>query len=222
MCRYSTFSTKNQTPRSDSANLEPSELIFCPQFLEPRYCGAKRGSSKLTDACPSCADGCSGVWDHWKSSTSRVLGGNWYSTAAEADCDDPAAPGCGWRVREHLKTVNATCANDNLISAVEKRGAACFKNGACPMLGDGSAYNRSTNCWVQCFFSAVIGPTPALPAGAVPWTPLPAMASADLTGSHGRVCHYSLSSHLHPHVVNHSYRAITVYICEHAPMEVGT
>ena len=27
---------QNQTPRSDSANLEPSETIFCPQILEPR------------------------------------------------------------------------------------------------------------------------------------------------------------------------------------------
>ena len=28
---------QNRTPRSDSANLEPSESIFCPQILEPRY-----------------------------------------------------------------------------------------------------------------------------------------------------------------------------------------
>ena len=27
---------QNQTPRSDSANLEPSEPIFCPHILEPR------------------------------------------------------------------------------------------------------------------------------------------------------------------------------------------
>ena len=37
MCRYCAFSTKNQTPRSDSANLEPSEPIFYPQILEPRF-----------------------------------------------------------------------------------------------------------------------------------------------------------------------------------------
>ena len=28
---------ENQTPRSDSANLEPSEPIFCPEILEPRW-----------------------------------------------------------------------------------------------------------------------------------------------------------------------------------------
>ena len=33
MCRYSTFFNENQTPRSDSVNLEPSEPIFCPQIL---------------------------------------------------------------------------------------------------------------------------------------------------------------------------------------------
>jgi hypothetical protein len=47
-------------------------------------------------------------------------------------------------------------------------------------LGDGS-YDRSTNCWVKCFFSAVLGPTPHLNASDVPWTPLPAMTSAELT-----------------------------------------
>ena len=30
---------QNRTPRSDSANLEPSDPIFCPQILEPRYTG---------------------------------------------------------------------------------------------------------------------------------------------------------------------------------------
>ena len=32
---------QNQTPRSDSANLEPSEAIFCPQILEPRRACAR-------------------------------------------------------------------------------------------------------------------------------------------------------------------------------------
>ena len=136
--------------------------IFGAEPIPARYCGADRSDgSKLTEACPSCADGCSGVWDHWKSSTARVLGGNWYSTADEGDCDDPAAPGCGWRVLQHIKTVNATCANNNLIAAVETRGKKCFINGGCPKLSDGSgAYDRSTNCWVECFFSAVLGPAP--------------------------------------------------------------
>ena len=168
-----------------------------------------RSDSNLSEACPSCADGCSGIWDHWKSSAARVLGGNWFSTysvafcdiyakqststgeivfidmhgagtAQEGNCDDPSAPGCSWRALEHLKTVNASCANDNLIATVENRGAECFSNGACQKLSDGS-YNRSTNCWVKCFFSAVLGPTPHLNASMVPWKPLPAMTSEELT-----------------------------------------
>lgn len=155
--------------------------IFGAEPIDTRYCGARRSKSNLSEACPACADGCSGVWDHWKSSAARVLGGNWFSTAQEGNCNDPTAPGCGWRALEHVKTVNATCANDNLITAVEYRGAECFKNGACQKLGD-SNYNRSTNCWVKCFFSTVLGPTPHLNASSLPWTPLPAMTSEELTG----------------------------------------
>ena len=36
VCRYCTFSTKTKQPRSDSANLEPPEPIFCPHIREPR------------------------------------------------------------------------------------------------------------------------------------------------------------------------------------------
>lgn len=154
--------------------------IFGVEPIDARYCGARRSDSNLSEACPSCADGCSGIWDHWKSSTARVLGGRWFSTAQEGDCDDPVAPGCGWRVLEHVKTVNATCANKNLIATVEHRGEECFVNGACPKLNDMS-YNRSTNCWVKCFFSAILGPTPHLNASTVPWNPLPAMTAEELT-----------------------------------------
>ena len=173
-----------------------STKVSCAKFgVEPvdlRYCGASRAGSNLSEACPSCADGCSGVWDHWKSSTARVLGGFWYSTAAEGNCDSPSAVGCGWRVLEHIKTVNASCANDNLIALVEKRGAECFANGGCPKLaGSATEYNRSTNCWVECFFSSVLGPTPHLPASTVPWTPLP--------GEHDRL-HTSLLAGLRVHI----------------------
>ena len=48
---------QNQTPHSDSANLEPSEPILCPQILEPRRVPAAGGWPSLvarnisTDGC---------------------------------------------------------------------------------------------------------------------------------------------------------------------------
>ena len=54
------FSTKTKHPRSDSANLEPSAPIFCPQILEPRYVGffsynAYEGPAR--PVCRTCTDG---------------------------------------------------------------------------------------------------------------------------------------------------------------------
>ena len=50
-CAYCACSTKNQTPRFDSANLEISDPIFYPQILEPRC------RCFLRSKCPS-----SGLW----------------------------------------------------------------------------------------------------------------------------------------------------------------
>ena len=59
---------QNQTPRSDSANLEPSEIIFCPQILEPRWetggppmMSALNHVSRHPSTSPWSHDGSSGV-----------------------------------------------------------------------------------------------------------------------------------------------------------------
>ena len=41
---------RNQTPRSDSVNLEPSEPIFCPQIMGPRHCPTRELAGDMWDA----------------------------------------------------------------------------------------------------------------------------------------------------------------------------
>jgi hypothetical protein len=85
------------------------------------------GKADIQVRYPTCADGCNYPNDQWKSDLSKMLGGLWYSTPAEAECGNPAAKGeCRWAQRAVEKTVNASCANGKVMAAVQTRGAHCF------------------------------------------------------------------------------------------------
>eukprot|EP00935_MAST-01C_sp_MAST-1C-sp1_P000174 g174.t1 len=114
-----------------------------------RYCGPINQSSGL---CIQCADECDGPWSHWKSEVSR-LGGEWYSTTSDGDCSNPSASKCSWLVTKKKKTINATCANNKIHEAVEKKGKECFSKCAQPT-------NSTSDCWILCFVETVLGRNP--------------------------------------------------------------
>jgi len=149
-----------RTPVTEAANCSALVLKYACRTPTPcnvtgklevstRYCGS---TDNTTGLCNGCADDCGGIWDHWKSEISQ-LGGIWYSTTREGNCADPAAPSCAWRVAKELKTVNATCANENVHKLVQKKGEACFNK--CPQ-----PTNSSTDCWILCFFETVLARNP--------------------------------------------------------------
>jgi hypothetical protein len=91
------------------------------------------------------------VQDWWKYNASQLVGGLWYSTQAGGKCADaraePAAAGdsCTWRVVQTIKTINATCANDALFTAVRGKDPACFARcGA-------DDFNVTSDCFLECF-----------------------------------------------------------------------
>ena len=115
---------------------------------------------------PDCADGCrSPTSDLWKSDVSLSLGGIWYSTTAEADCDNRATEACMWRQRETVKTANASCVNSRLLAAVEAHddagagGAGCFAR-----CSPADRANRTSTCWTVCAFQNIIGRSRSFPA----------------------------------------------------------
>jgi hypothetical protein len=74
---------------------------------------------------------------------SQLLGGSWYSTQQGGQCG--VDKGCSWRVVEVVKTVNASCVDSNIFSAVRARNERCFQ-------GCGAdAYDISSDCWITCF-----------------------------------------------------------------------
>lgn len=147
-----------QDPRPKAANCSAFDLEYLCQ--PPKNCAA---TGKLTvfsrycdstddqGLCIKCADGCGGIWSHWKSQVS-LLGGLWYSTPKEGNCEDPNQH-CAWKVLQNVKTVNASCANNNLHVAVEKKGHGCFSQCAQPR-------NVTSDCWILCFIETTLGRDP--------------------------------------------------------------
>lgn len=164
-------------PRPEAANCSIDEATWVCQSapkscavtgkltVDSRYCGTVDSSG----LCSICADGCEGVWSRWKSQVS-VLGGLWYSTAKEGDCSNPSSS-CAWKVLLKEKTVNATCANNNVHAAVEDQGKACFSQCSQPT-------NTTSDCWILCFVETVLGRDP-LNMSRIVGTP---MTASQLTG----------------------------------------
>eukprot|EP01046_Picozoa_sp_COSAG06_P041077 COSAG06_NODE_5053_length_3759_cov_2.454645_2_plen_221_part_00 len=88
-------------------------------------------------------------WCAWKFNTSKLMGGFWYSTLSEGDCDHVSGP-CSWRIKEVVKTVNASCVNGFLHKAVETTGSQCFAG-----CGTNST-NVDSDCWVECFYRTIL------------------------------------------------------------------
>lgn len=88
-------------------------------------------------------------WDWWKYNVSKIVGGTWYSTQASGHCGRPNASECQWRVVAERKTVNASCTNANLLSAVQSANPSCFSGCSDPK-------NITTDCFITCVYNTVI------------------------------------------------------------------
>ena len=82
------------------------------------------------------------AWDYWNYNAATRLGqtgqGAWYSL-------DAASEGRFWRNATIIKTINKRCQARAMERLVQTTGAPCFAK--CPQPA-----NRSSLCWVQCFF----------------------------------------------------------------------
>ena len=87
-------------------------------------------------------------WDLWKFKSSKLIGGNWYSTQKGGDCDLTEGE-CKWRVVSTLKTLNASCVNHKIEQVVINE-ATCFGNKLCPV------DNRTSDCWADCFYGTLL------------------------------------------------------------------
>lgn len=102
------------------------------------------------------------TWHHasplWSKITAlaRTLNGSWYSTLRGGECRPGQRVGegsdpCWWRLVELERRVNETCVSSNVVAAVLKHGgSSCLSS--CPQPS-----NRSSACWINCFFDAVVG-----------------------------------------------------------------
>ena len=67
-----------------------------------------------------------------------------------------AGSNCTWRLAEPVKKVWKNCSDAAINSYVEKKDPKCFK--ACAAATASGKPNRTSPCYVGCFFDAVLGP----------------------------------------------------------------
>lgn len=114
----------------------------CGQGLLP---GRKEDCQMAPRPVPVLADA---QWDYWNWNLAARLGdaagGMWYSLLSKDK-------GRFWREARVVKAVNARCHARRVDMAVAKSGSGCFSG--CPLPA-----NRSSECWIGCFFDTVLGP----------------------------------------------------------------
>lgn len=90
------------------------------------------------------------------------VGGLWYSTPKAGLCGenvsmvDSSSPEgfnssatCTWRIKQEVRTVNASCANAAVERFVQAQNVTCFDGCAQP-------YNTTSECWIECFFDTAL------------------------------------------------------------------
>jgi len=87
--------------------------------------------------------------------TGQGIPGHWYSTPAAGQCG-VAGSNCTWRLVEPVKKVWKNCSDAAINSYVELTEPKCFN--ACAAATPSGKLNRTSSCYVGCFFDAVLGP----------------------------------------------------------------
>ena len=129
------------------------------------------GRAEINQRYRTCADGCGGINDQWKSDLSKTLGGLWFSTTAQGNCDGGATmQRCAWRVAAVQKTVNASCVNGHALKAVEQYNGgggvgsnAAIANSCFARCSPQDMHNRTSDCYTVCFFETVLGKSVSFP-----------------------------------------------------------
>lgn len=134
-------------------NSKALQAAGCNKFSEYEWCP---NPYKCSAKAP--------VYTCWRENIPRKTGGMWYSTLAEGQCKPPASnQNCGWQVLS-ATTVKETCVKDMLITRVEAASPSCFHG--CGLR------NISSDCWIGCFFDAILGPN-ARNSSTAPLTGIP-------------------------------------------------
>ena len=140
-------------PNATASFCDPASMVRCGSSV-----GLANISAKLNVEGKTCSD----AFDCWKINMARKVGNDalWFSTTRDGWCGEGGGrrpPGCTWRVAQVVKRVSQNCSHDRAFAAVEAQDkAGCFRG--CPRAHHGAHRNVSDPCWIDCFFSTVLGP----------------------------------------------------------------
>lgn len=186
-----------QTDRHSTKNCTDGEYVCdCGGYTDHTPCGASVGFQNLTETHAKwggCNDryGTPQEWQCWQGNVVKKTtnlnetswqGGLWYSTHKDGYCGDgsqPPPPGCTWRVVEITKAMNKTCHDENVYNVVETYdddAKQCFAD--CEDSGLGKARNTSSQCWIGCFFTTMLGPESGKVNGTIAGMPYTTLLNA--------------------------------------------
>jgi len=151
-------------------------VCACGGFFHSKPCGPTVGQeSVLRTHYHPCISGMH-EWECWKGALPQKTQGLWYSTTAAGYCGDgskPAPAGCTWTVKEVPKIVNKTCSDNSIYGFLENydgNATKCFAS--CSDSGVGPSRNTSSTCWVNCLYTALLGPEGGKPGGKLDGIPM--------------------------------------------------
>lgn len=194
-CWPSRHGSQNQSACASTCKKSENELVEKPAGVlayeramqQPgpsSSCNASVGRMNISSffGARGCRQG-SPAYECWRDNVAQKTGGTWYSTKGEGLCAQGQRPGidnCTWRVAEVVKVVNKTCSDNSIYTAVEaydssSAGNNCYQQTRCPI---GAHRNSTSDCWIDCFYKALLGPDSGKPGGAVAGLPIADLLAA--------------------------------------------
>lgn len=123
-------------------------LAFNKHTLANSTCSADANTYCPGFGFPLCTSD-SKNFDCWHMNLGRKTKGVWYSTFREGSCHEQKEGPCSWKVLSS-RTIQEDCVKTRLTDVVEAESPGCFEK--C------GTRNHSSPCWVDCFFTTVLGP----------------------------------------------------------------
>jgi hypothetical protein len=94
-------------------------------------------------------------YEYWDANVQLLLGtgrqGFWFSTLKEGD-------GVTWSQTRVESKIAKACSDEVHYAAVEAHGRQCFA-AAGPGCKTGKGRDKTAECWIDCYYSAVLGPS---------------------------------------------------------------
>ena len=120
--------------------------------LMEAHCNASAVSEACTVDTKGSWPNVQNTWSDYIFELGCFMNGTWYSTKKEGLCADDDTEECWWKLAETKRTVNQSCVDDRVVTAVKVRRPECWE--ACTGT---TGSNITQPCFLSCLFDTILG-----------------------------------------------------------------